>query len=57
MLKSVPWNLVSIDVLGIETEHAGKIFEGSEDQISSYLHPVGYMKKLKVGHDLFFMKT
>ena len=46
-----------MDVLGIETEHAGKAFEGSENEISSYLHAVGYMKKLKVGHDLFFMKT
>jgi hypothetical protein len=48
---------VSMDILGIETKHAGKIFEGSEDEISSYLHTVGYGKQQKVGHDLFFMRT
>ena len=46
-----------MDILGIETEHAGKAFQGSEDDISRYLRRVGYIKKEKVGHDLFFMKT
>ena len=45
-----------MDVLGIETEHAGKVFEGSENDISKYLNSVGYVKQHKVGHDLFFKK-
>ena len=48
---------MNMDVLGIETEHAGKRFEGSENEISKYLQNVGYAKKQKVGHDLFFIKT
>lgn len=54
VLKTIPWNLVNIDVLGIETEHAGKVFEGSEKDILNYLISVGYRKTKKVGHDLFF---
>jgi len=57
VLKTVPWDLVNINVLGIETEHAGKVFEGSEDDISNYLDSVGYNKTKKVGHDLFFRKA
>ena len=56
VLKTIPWNLVNINVLGIETEHAGKVFEGSEEDILKYLRSVGYRKTAKVGHDDFFMK-
>jgi len=55
VLKTVPWNLVDMKVLGIETEHAGKVFEGSEKDISKYLQSHGFKKTRKVGHDLFFM--
>jgi hypothetical protein len=48
--------LVNINVLGIETEHAGKVFEGSDEDILKYLRSVGYRKTAKVGHDDFFMK-
>ena len=43
-------------VLGIETEHAGKVFEGTERDISTYLQSMGFKETHKVGHDLFFMK-
>ena len=56
VLKTLPWDLVGINVLGIEIEHAGKIFEGSEDDIISYLDTVGYNKTQRVGHDMFFLK-
>ena len=49
--------MVDISVLGIETDHAGKLFEGSEDDISKYLNSVGYNKTQKLGGDLFFMNT
>ena len=52
----MPWDLVNINVLGIETKHAGKVFEGSEEDILNYLRSVGYRKTKRVGHDLFFMK-
>ena len=57
VLKTIPWPMVDISVLGIETDHAGKLFEGSEDDISKYLNSVGYNKNQKLGGDLFFMKT
>ena len=56
MLKTIPWNLVDIRVLGIETEHAGKVFEGTEKDISNYLQSNGFNVTHKVGHDLFFMQ-
>ena len=49
--------MVDISVLGVETDHAGKLFEGSEDDISHYLNSVGYKKTKKIGGDLFFMNT
>ena len=49
--------MVDISVLGVETDHAGKLFEGSEDDISQYLNSVGYNKTQKFGGDLFFMNT
>ena len=42
-------------VLGIETQHAGKVFEGTERDISKYLQYQGFKETRKVGHDLFFM--
>ena len=39
-----------MDILGIEAEHAGKIFEGSKDEVSSYIPsviPLGIRKNKK----------
>ena len=47
---------MDIRVLGIETAHAGKVFEGTEQDISRYLQSNGYRETKKVGHDSFFMK-
>ena len=49
--------MVDISVLGVETDHAGKLFDGSEDDISHYLNSVGYTKTQNIGGDLFFMNT
>ena len=56
VLQTVPWQKVDIRVLGIETAHAGKVFEGTEKDISRYLQSEGYRETKKVGHDSFFMK-
>ena len=47
---------MNINVLGIEIDPAGKVFEGSEEDILAYLRSVGYRKNEKIGHDLFFLK-
>ena len=56
MLQTLLWDKVDIRVLGIETEHAGKVFEGTEKDISRYLQSKGYKEARKIGHDLFFVK-
>ena len=33
VLQTIPWQMVDFSALGVETEHAGKLFEGSEDDI------------------------
>ncbi len=45
--------MVDITILGIETQHAGKIFEGSGEDLKQYMRNVGYRKTAKVGHDTF----
>ena len=57
VLKTIPWNLVDIKVLGIETQHAGKVFNGTEDDIVRFLQSMEYKKTKKVEHDTFFMKN
>jgi len=56
VLKTVPWDLVDIRVLGIETEHAGKVFNGTKRDISSFLQSAGFKETRKIGHDSFFVK-
>ena len=46
-----------MNVLGIETEYAGLVFEGSEKDIRNYLHSVGYRKTKQVFGDSFYMKN
>jgi len=57
VLKTIPWELVNIDVLGIETKHAGEVFEGSESKIIEFLNTVGYRKTKKTGCDTFFKRS
>ena len=56
MLKTIPWNLVNIKVLGVETQHAGEEFDGSEEEIKQYMKVSGYNITTKLGYDMFFVK-
>ena len=42
MLKTVPWDRVDIEVISIELEHAGEVFEGSREEVHSFMKSVGY---------------
>ena len=53
MLKTVPWNLVDIKALGLETEHDWTVFEGTESDISNYLKGISFTFASNVGYDLF----
>ena len=49
--------MVNINVIGVETKHAGTVFEGSKEDILKYLRSVGYTKTKQVVHDLFVVKN
>merc|ERR1719350_926735 len=48
VLQTIPWDLVDINLFGIETEH------GTAKDIIRHMENVGYNKKDKMGHDTFF---
>ena len=33
VLKTIPWHRIDIRLLGVEVEHAGKVFNGTEQNI------------------------
>ena len=56
VLKTVPFQNVDIKMFGVEVEHAGKIFEGTENDITNLLKTNGYQYVAKTKMDKFFMK-
>ena len=42
MLKTLSWDKVDIEVISIELEHAGEVFEGSREEVHSFMKSVGY---------------
>lgn len=55
VLTTIPWDLLHISILGVETEHAGTVFSGKEEDIVDYMSKAGYRKTHKLGHDMFFV--
>ena len=55
VLKSIPWHQVNITLLSVETNHAGKIFEGSRKDIQDILVKNGYEWIKTVVIDDFFL--
>ena len=53
MLKTIPWEKVDIEVITIETNHAGEVFEGTRNEIKEYLEDKGYVLVYTVGKDSF----
>ena len=49
MLKTIPWDKVDIEVMAIETNHAGEIFPGTKQEIRDYLADKGYVYAHTVG--------
>ena len=56
VLNSIPWKDVDIDVVGVEVNHAGDIFDGNRDDIADllYEHEYKYMGRTKI--DDFYLK-
>ena len=52
MLQTIPWEKVDIEVMTIETNHAGKLFPGSKQDIRNYLADKGYVYVHTVGMNI-----
>ena len=56
VLKTIPFGIANINLFGIETAHAGKIFDGSENDIMELLKMNGYDYIARTKLDKFFQK-
>ncbi|XP_023321595.1 uncharacterized protein LOC111696271 [Eurytemora carolleeae] len=56
VLKSIPWNKVDIEVLTVETNHAGQIFPGSQEELRQYMKEKGYVLAYTVDIDDVFVR-
>ena len=56
VLKTIPFSIANINLFGIETAHAGKIFDGSENDIMELLKKNGYDYIARTRLDKFFQK-
>ena len=43
VLKTIPWDKVDIEVVTVETNHAGEVFPGSKEEIREYMADQGYV--------------
>ena len=57
VLKTIPLKKVDIRMFGVEVEHAGKIFNGTEIEIARLFKTNGYQYVAKTKLDKFFMKV
>ena len=42
VLKTLPWDKISMTVLDVEVNHAGKIFPGTREEIQNFITSQGY---------------
>jgi len=58
MLKTLPWNKISMTLIDVEVNHAGAIFPGTRNDIQNFLSSHGYpfTKSVKID-DLFYNKA
>ena len=54
VLKTLPWNKVSMTLIDVEVCHAGDIFQGSQEDIHTFLSRNNYYFHKKVKLDDFF---
>ena len=43
VLKTLPWHKVDIEVLTVETAHAGEVFPGTREDIRQFMQGWGYV--------------
>ena len=57
VLKTIPFKSSNIKLFGIETVHAGNIFNGTEADITELLRKHGYQYVGKTKRDKFYQKS
>ena len=50
------WSLILLQVISVETEHAGKVFPGSREDIRDYMVEQGYVLVYTVNIDDVFVR-
>ena len=50
VLKTIPFKKVDIEVLSVETEDTGEVFEGTKDDVKEYLEQEGYVFVHRIGN-------
>lgn len=56
VLRTIPWDKVDISVVEIEMNHLGKVFDGSAEDLKSFMKKNGYKFKGMVEIDGIFVK-
>lgn len=56
VLKTIPLQASNINLFGIETAHAGKIFNGTDKDIATLLYENGFQYVAKSRLDKFYQK-
>jgi len=56
VLKTIPWGKVDIEVLSVETEHTGEVFEGTMDEVKEFLEKRGFVFVHRIGVDDIFVR-
>merc|ERR1719411_1888421 len=51
VLQTIPWDKVDIEVISLETNHAGEVFPGSQKEVRQYLEERGYVLAGTVGEE------
>ena len=57
MLQTIPWDKVNIEVILVESVHAGKVFPGSRKEIHTFLEGKNYEYVGSVGKLDFCIQT
>jgi hypothetical protein len=56
VLRAIPWTKVNIRVILIEVIHFGKMFDGTKEEMQTFLEEKGYRLFKDVGFDQIYIK-
>ena len=54
ILKTIPWDKMTVKLLGIEINHLGKVFEGTWQDVSKYLFNEDFIMIAQSTNDMFY---